>query len=117
MFLRVTLAMLNHNYTRMVFKSFTCLSRLTKELFFWTFSGMNSPKKGSWIWPYAGVLAWSTVCFAEVNKVEQIAPDVYFHEGDLKGSGHCNNGWIMFEDYVLVIDGNFPSGAQEIIPK
>jgi cyclase len=62
------------------------------------------------------------VCFqitvrAEVNKAEQIAPDVYFHEGDLKGHGHCNNGWIVFDDYVLVIDGNFPSGAQEIIPK
>src|ERR1043166_99423 len=54
---------------------------------------------------------------AEVNEAEQIAPDVYFHEGDLKGHGHCNNGWIVFEDYVLVIDGNFPSGAQEIIPK
>src|ERR1043166_737808 len=54
---------------------------------------------------------------AEVNKVEKIADDVYFHEGDIKGHGHCNNGWIVFEDYVLVIDGNFPSGAQEIIPK
>src|SRR5687767_2453546 len=39
---------------------------------------------------------------AEVNKVEKIAPDVYFHEGDIKGRGHCNNGWIVFEDYVLV---------------
>src|SRR5437588_1038610 len=54
---------------------------------------------------------------AEVNKAEELAPGVYFHEGDLKGHGHCNNGWIVFEDYVLVIDGNFPSGAQEIIPK
>src|SRR5262245_63704570 len=54
---------------------------------------------------------------AEVNKVEKIAPDVYFHEGDLKGQGHCNNGWVVFQDFVLVIDGNFPSGAQEIIPK
>lgn len=54
---------------------------------------------------------------AEVNKAEKIAPDVYFHEGDIKGKGHCNNGWIVFEDYVLVIDGNFPSGAKEIIPK
>jgi cyclase len=53
----------------------------------------------------------------EVNKVEAIAPDVYFHEGDLKGKGHCNNGWVVFDDYVLVIDANFPSGAQEIIPK
>ena len=54
---------------------------------------------------------------AQVNQVTNIAPDVYFHEGDIKDHGHCNNGWIVFEDYVLVIDGNFPSGAQEIIPK
>src|SRR4051812_10293733 len=65
------------------------------------------------------ILAFGLIAsgWAEVNKAEQIAPDVYFHEGDLAGHGHCNNGWIVFEDYVLVIDGNFPSGAQEIIPK
>jgi cyclase len=44
-------------------------------------------------------------------------PGVYFHEGDLRGKGHCNNGWVIFDDYVLVLDANFPSGAQEIIPK
>ena len=54
---------------------------------------------------------------SQINAVEKLAPDVYFHEGDLTGQGHCNNGWIIFEDYVLVIDANFPSGAQEIIPK
>jgi glyoxylase-like metal-dependent hydrolase (beta-lactamase superfamily II) len=54
---------------------------------------------------------------AQVNQVQKIAPNVYFHEGDLKGHGHCNNGWIIFEDYVLVIDGNFPSGAKEILAK
>jgi cyclase len=54
---------------------------------------------------------------AEIGKVDPVAPDVYFHEGDLQGKGHCNNGWVIFEDYVLVIDANFPSGAQEIIPK
>src|SRR5262245_15298110 len=59
----------------------------------------------------------SFVSRAEVNQVENLAPDVYFHEGDIAGKGHCNNGWVVFEDYVLVIDANFPSGAQEIIPK
>src|SRR6185295_3836355 len=54
---------------------------------------------------------------AEVNKAESIAPGVYFHEGDIGRKGHCNNGWIVFDDYVLVVDGNFPSGAQEVIPK
>jgi glyoxylase-like metal-dependent hydrolase (beta-lactamase superfamily II) len=56
-------------------------------------------------------------CSAEVNKVEKVGEDVYFHEGDIGRKGHCNNGWIVFEDYVLVVDANFPSGAQEIIPK
>lgn len=63
------------------------------------------------------VLGPQTPLPAEVNKVEIVAPDVYFHEGDLGRRGHCNNGWVVFEDYVLVIDANFPSGAREILPK
>ena len=54
---------------------------------------------------------------AEVNVVEPVAPQVYFHEGEITGKGHCNNGWIIFEDYVVVIDANFPSGAKVILPK
>src|SRR5262245_39762674 len=50
----------------------------------------------------------------EVGKVDQLSDGVYFHQGNLL-VGHCNNGWIIFEDYVLVIDANYPSGAQEII--
>jgi glyoxylase-like metal-dependent hydrolase (beta-lactamase superfamily II) len=64
----------------------------------------------------AAILSASTAQ-AEINTVEKVAPDVYFHEGDLLGRGHCNNGWIVFRDYVLVIDGNFPSGANDVIPK
>jgi len=52
----------------------------------------------------------------EVGKVDLVADGIYFHEGNI-AVGHCNNGWIIFEDYVLVIDANFPSGAQEVIPK
>jgi cyclase len=58
----------------------------------------------------------TSLSLAEVNKVQTVAPGVYFHEGDIS-KGHCNNGWIVFEDYVLVVDANFPSGAEEIIPK
>ncbi len=54
---------------------------------------------------------------SQVNTVKELAPGVYFHEGDMRGKGHCNNGWVIFDDYVLVLDANFPSGAQEIIPK
>jgi cyclase len=53
----------------------------------------------------------------EVNTAVSIAKDVYFHQGDIEHQGHCNNGWIIFKDYVLVIDANFPSGAQNILPK
>jgi cyclase len=63
------------------------------------------------------VLGSTLMVRGEVNKVENLAPDIYFHEGDIAGKGHCNNGWVVFEDYVLVIDANFPSGAREIIPK
>ena len=52
-----------------------------------------------------------------VNQAVSIAQDVFFHEGDLDNKGHCNNGWIVFKDYVLVIDANFPSGAEVILPK
>src|SRR5712692_8904391 len=65
----------------------------------------------------AALLSPASLATAEVNGVEKLAPDVYFHEGDLKVHGHCNNGWIVFDDFVLVIDGNFPSGAQVILPK
>src|SRR5437773_9833354 len=78
---------------------------------------MNSFESIAWYLSLAVICSLPMLSTAQVNKVEQIAPDVYFHEGDLKGKGHCNNGWIVFEDYVLVIDGNFPSGAKEVLPK
>ena len=53
---------------------------------------------------------------AQVGKVDPVAEGTYFHQGNIL-VGHCNNGWIVFEDYVLVIDANFPSGAKEVIPK
>src|ERR1035437_8189960 len=55
----------------------------------------------------------------EVGKVDLVAPDIYFHEGQVTANANavCNNGWILFEDYVLVIDANFPAGAKEVIGK
>lgn len=53
------------------------------------------------------------------GSVDVVAPDVYFHTGTLSEAADavCNNGWIAFEDYVLVIDANFPAGARQIIGK
>ncbi len=63
----------------------------------------------------AGALA-SMAVSEDVGKLDLVAPDIYFHVGDIS-RGLCNNGWIIFEDYVLVIDANFPLGAQEIMSK
>jgi len=56
---------------------------------------------------------------AEAVKADQVAPDVYFHEGSLTDNAPavCNNGWIIFEDYVLVVDANYPAGARLMISK
>ena len=69
--------------------------------------------------PLVVLLAFLTVLAAgraQINTVQTVAPDVYFHEGDPR-RGHSNNGWIVLDDYVLVIDANYPSGAQEVMPK
>src|ERR1017187_736024 len=53
---------------------------------------------------------------AHISTAVRIAPDVYFHEGDPR-RGHCNNGWIVMDDYVVEVDANYPSGARIVIPK
>jgi cyclase len=46
------------------------------------------------------------------GNVKQIAPGIWFREGELKEKGHCNNIWIEMKDYLIVVDANFPSGAE-----
>jgi glyoxylase-like metal-dependent hydrolase (beta-lactamase superfamily II) len=53
---------------------------------------------------------------AQTGVVQTIAPDVYFHQGD-HSFVYCNNGWVVFNDYVLVVDANYPGGAKIVIPK
>ena len=62
----------------------------------------------------AGVLAASkrSPPVTEPDQVAELAPGVFFREGDLSGKSHCNNGFIVFEDFVLVVDANFPNGAE-----
>ena len=58
---------------------------------------------------------------AQPGTVQLIAPGVWFREGEqpaqaksneMKDSGHCNNVFIEMEDYLIVVDANFPSGAK-----
>jgi cyclase len=55
------------------------------------------------------------------NDVREIAPGVYFRYSSISATdpkvpfGGCNVSWIVFKDYVVVVDANFPQGAGEII--
>jgi cyclase len=48
--------------------------------------------------------------------VTELAPGVFFRKTatEPKFIG-CNQGWVIFKDFVLVIDANFPDQAEEVI--
>jgi glyoxylase-like metal-dependent hydrolase (beta-lactamase superfamily II) len=49
---------------------------------------------------------------SKLEMLQQIAPGVWFREGDLEKYGHSNNTIIEMKDYLIVVDANFPSGAR-----
>ncbi len=49
--------------------------------------------------------------------MRQLSPGVYFWQGDRDKREPANCTWVVFKDYVLVIDANFPWGAREILPE
>jgi phosphoglycerate dehydrogenase-like enzyme/glyoxylase-like metal-dependent hydrolase (beta-lactamase superfamily II) len=55
------------------------------------------------------------------DEVKQVAPGVFFRyssigpEGSKIPFGGSNNIWVVFEDYVAVIDANFPKEAGDVI--
>jgi phosphoglycerate dehydrogenase-like enzyme/glyoxylase-like metal-dependent hydrolase (beta-lactamase superfamily II) len=55
------------------------------------------------------------------DEVKEVAPGVFFRyssigpEGSKIPFGGSNNIWIVFEDYVVVIDANFPKEAGDVI--
>jgi glyoxylase-like metal-dependent hydrolase (beta-lactamase superfamily II) len=60
----------------------------------------------------ASLALWVSQGEAQPGTVKQIVPGVWFREGEIKDMGHCNNVIIEMKDYLIVIDANFPSGAE-----
>jgi cyclase len=54
---------------------------------------------------------------SQPGTVQKLAPGVYVWQGDRDKREPANCTWVVFKDYVVVIDANFPWGAREIIPK
>jgi glyoxylase-like metal-dependent hydrolase (beta-lactamase superfamily II) len=52
---------------------------------------------------------------AQPSPTHQLAPNVYFYAGDELQQKSANCLWVIFKDYVLAIDANYPWGAQEIL--
>ena len=67
-----------------------------------------------------GIVAFVSLVFwgarGDGGGVRELAPGVYFWQGDhvLRKPANCT--WIVFKDYTLVIDANFPWAAREILP-
>ncbi len=55
------------------------------------------------------------------NDVKEVAPGVFFRYSSISATdksvpfGGSNNIWVVFEDYVVVIDANFPKEAGDVI--
>jgi cyclase len=48
--------------------------------------------------------------------VTELAPGVFFRKLQTQPVFlGCNQGWVVFEDFVLVIDANFPKQAEEVL--
>ncbi len=48
-------------------------------------------------------------------RVRELAKGVFFWQGDRATQTQTNVGWVLFDDFVFVIDANFPWGAREIV--
>jgi phosphoglycerate dehydrogenase-like enzyme/glyoxylase-like metal-dependent hydrolase (beta-lactamase superfamily II) len=55
------------------------------------------------------------------NDVKEVAPGVFFRYSSISATdktipfGGSNNIWVVFDDYVLVVDANFPKEAGDVI--
>jgi cyclase len=52
---------------------------------------------------------------SQPNLVHQIAPGVFFRDAETDKNIIANTGWVVFRDYVFVIDANFPWGARAVL--
>jgi cyclase len=74
-----------------------------------------------WLLTLASVNAADELPKMKFNDVKEIAPGVFFRYSAISATdknvqfGGSNNIWVVFEDYVAVIDANFPKEAGDVI--
>src|SRR5215475_12286018 len=50
-------------------------------------------------------------------RVRQLAPGVFSRQGDRDRRQPANTSWVVFRDFVVVIDANTPWGIKEVLPE
>ncbi len=81
--------------------------------------GSEPIRRGCAVAVFAALLAaalYSAAQQAPGGGVRELAPGVFYWQGDRDRQVQTNVGWVVFRDYVFVIDANFPWGAREILP-
>mgnify|MGYP003337402582 CR=1 FL=1 len=88
-------------------------------------SGMISKSLGVVAVGCCLVAAWAARDTAipemKFNDVKEIAPGVFFRYSSISATdpsvpfGGCNNTWVVFKEFVVVIDANFPKEAEDVI--
>ena len=61
-----------------------------------------------------GSVGWVQGWFVPTeSKVYELAPGVFFRKAQTEPEfTGCNQGWVIFKDFVLVINANFPNQAE-----
>ena len=52
---------------------------------------------------------------AQPGSIRSIVPGVWFRQGEIGGTGHCNNIVIEMSEYLIVVDANYPGGARAVL--
>jgi len=65
----------------------------------------------------AYAIALIAIAQPPASSVKELAPGVWVRMGDRNRNQPANTGWVIFNDYILVIDANYPWGAKEILPE
>ncbi len=62
-------------------------------------------------------IAWGALLWIPTeSKITELAPGVFFRKAQTEPTfTGCNQGWVIFKDFVLVIDANFPNQAEEVV--
>ncbi|OQP57148.1 hypothetical protein A3860_11330 [Niastella vici] len=92
---------------------------LLKNMSIMAFASVGSPIVQP---PHPAFTAAASSATSSFDSIEELAKGVffargrvtYFENGNMQDI-ECNNGWIIFDDFVLVIDANFPIKAAVLL--